>query len=144
MPTKAEQISALEIAYVEFRDLLTMLPDDWYSRPGLGDWNLDQVLAHMEGWFREVALNLGRETPHPASFYDAEEEWNDRFIAVAQHGMAALDAFDMGFHEFYAGLKALPESAFVEGTPGWSVLKAVGLDHFAEHRSQVEAWLAGG
>ena len=144
MPSKAEQIAALEIAYVEFRDLLTMLPDDWYARPGLGDWNLSQLLSHMEGWYREVAANLGRAVPNALSNYENEDDWNVRFISSAQPGTAALDAFDIGFHEFYAAIKALPESEYGDDGPGAFVLGGVGLFHFAEHRPQIEAWLAKG
>ena len=142
MPDKASLITELEIAYVEFRDLVSMLPDDAFQRGGLGDWTLAQLLAHMGGWYREVSLNVASANPHPVSHYEAEDEWNARFVAEARYGMTALDDFDEAFHAFYATLKGMPDALFAsEDGAGSGLLGGVGLLHFAEHRPAIEIWL---
>ena len=62
MASKAEQISELEVAYVQFRDLFSVLPEEWFQRGGLGDWTLAELLAHMAGWYRAMAQELDEKT----------------------------------------------------------------------------------
>jgi hypothetical protein len=149
MTAKDDAFAQVEKAYVEFRDLITMLPDDAYSEVFAGTWALDQLLAHMAGWYRELVPELGRiaaGNPTPFSEYSDFDSWNARFAAQAQHGMAALDDFDMAFHEFYAAAKALPEEHFgldPEGKPlpaGAFFVELV-TGHTAQHRPDIEAWL---
>ena len=145
MPPKAEQIADLEVAYVQFRDLFSMLPDDWFQRAGLGDWTLAELLAHMAGWYRALAVDLtavamGGEA-HPRGYYEPEDEWNARFTTEARAGTAALDDFDMAFHESYAGLKALNDDTYGPDGFGSRALQGVGLKHFEEHHAAIDAWV---
>jgi hypothetical protein len=145
---KEQAFADVEAAYVEFRDLLVPLPDEAYAEDVEGEWNVAQVLAHMAGWFRELApvfamLERG-ETPPAASAYD--ESWNARFAAGALDGSAALDDFDDAFHVFYGAARLVDERFFepAGGSPSaaTSLLAGMGTEHFAEHRAAIEAWLA--
>ena len=55
MPDKAAAIDALEQEYVTFRELIVDLPDAAYREVMLGVWDLEHVLAHMAGWYREMS-----------------------------------------------------------------------------------------
>lgn len=150
---KAAAIAELETKYVAFRDLIASLPDEAYREPWLGEWNLGQLLAHMAGWFREMAPafhRVGRgERPTPDGVdYGKTDEWNAKFAAEAKPGRAALDDFDEAFHVYYAAAQALDERLYgidpEKGRPriGNRLLDGPGLHHFDEHRPQLEAWLA--
>jgi uncharacterized damage-inducible protein DinB len=152
MSDKATAIGELEQKYVEFRDLITQLPDEAYAERFLGEWNLAEVLAHMAGWFREMAPafeRVGRgERPAPeGSNYGDVDAWNAQFAPQAKAGTAALDDFDEAFHVYYAAAKGLDDGFYgidpEKGRPriGNRLLEGAGVHHFDEHRPQVEAWL---
>lgn len=150
MTVKDDAFAAVELAYVEFRDLFLVLPDEAYSEVIAGEWDADRILAHMAGWYRELAPEFARivaGTPTPVEHYHNEDEWNARFAEVALHGAAALDDFDIAFHEFYAAGKAVPDSDFGDAPAGkplpvQRLFAGLGLRHFADHRPDIEAWLA--
>jgi len=150
---KANTIAELEQGYVEFRDLLVNLPAEAYREVFLGEWNLNKLLAHMAGWYREMAEAIERvgrgERPAPEGVdYSDSDSWNARFAQLSKDGPAALDDFDAAFHEYYGAAKNLDESLYgldpEKGRPriGNRLLDSAGIHHFAEHRPQIEAWLA--
>ena len=150
LTAKDEAFAAVELAYVEFRDLFLVLPDEAYSEIIAGEWDADRILAHMAGWYRELAPEVARivaGTPTPFEQWLPEDEWNGRFAAAALHGAPALDDFDMAFHEFYAAMKAAPDEYFgtaPDGThlPVRRLFLGLAIDHVAEHRADIEAWLS--
>lgn len=154
MTDKTTAIAELEQKYVEFRELIADLPDEAYRETWLGSWNLDQLLAHMAGWWREMSgafARVGRgERPAPDGVdYSDPQPWNDRFAAQAKDGRAALDDWDDAFHQYYAGAKALDDSFYgtdpEKGRPkiGNRLLQGAGLGHFEEHRPELEEWVQG-
>lgn len=153
MTDKDNQIAILEDGYVGFRDAIVNLSEEAYAETWLGDWTLDDVLAHLAGWFREIAPGFARvargEPPRPADVNYADVDgWNVRFAAQKKHGQAALDDFDEAFHEYYAAAKSLDAAFYgvdpATGKPriGNRLLDGAGIHHLAEHRPEVEAWLA--
>ena len=152
MTSKEGAFAEVEKAYVEFRDLLTMLPDDSYHAVFAGEWDLSKLLAHMAGWYRELSpefarIAAGKPTPFSAS--QDFDEWNARFAAQAKQGTAALDDFDMAFHEFYAAAKGIPDEHWGDDAEGKPLpvpafFTSLVLEHTAEHRADIERWLSGG
>ncbi len=151
--SKADEISALERAYTEFRDRIANLPDDAYGEVWLGEWNLSQLLAHMAGWYRQMTIALERvsrgERPSPEGVdWSDVEAWNRRFAAEAKPGRAALEDWDEAFHGYLAAAKAAPEELFgvdeERGRPRIAsrLLQTAGVGHFEEHRPELEEWLA--
>jgi hypothetical protein len=146
---KDRAFAAVEAAYVDFRDLLVPLDDDAFDEVVEGEWAARHVLAHMSGWFRELApifgrIQRGEPLPAPTNY---DHTWNARFAAAALEGQAALDDFDDAFHQFYAAAKALDEPLFEVGpdggaSPAIALLRGMGAEHFAEHRGPLETWLA--
>lgn len=153
MPDKDQLINDLAQAYVDFRERIAGLPADVYGETWLGEWSLDQLLAHMAGWWREMAPAFARvangERPaKPGVDYSDADSWNAAFAIHAKHGIEALDDWDEAFHEYYAAAQGLDASFFgtdpEKGRPkiGDRLLDSSGLHHFAEHRPQLEAWLS--
>ncbi len=153
MPNKETAIGALEQEYIAFRELIVGLPDDAYREVMLGTWDVDHLLAHMAGWYREMAGAFGRvargERPAPEGVdYSNADAWNEKFAASPGHGTAALDDFDAAFHQYYAAAQVLPAELYgddpASGRPriGNRLLQGAGIGHFQEHRPEVEAWLA--
>ncbi len=152
MSAKDDNIAELEKKYVAFRDHFVPLEDEAYREVWLGEWDANHLLAHMAGWYREMAgafKRVGeglRPAPDGVDFSDSDA-WNVKFAALAKDGQAALDDFDNAFHEYYAAAKALPESLFgidpEKNRPlmGTRLLQGAGLSHFDEHQAQVEEWL---
>lgn len=149
---KAEAIADLEGAYVSFREQIADLPHEAYHEDFLGEWNLNKLLAHMSGWFREMSGAIERvgrgERPAPEGVdYSDPEPWNVKFAQQSKDGPAALDDWDNAFHEYYAAAKGLDESFYgtdpEKGRPkiGNRLLDGAGVHHFAEHRPQIEEWL---
>ncbi|MGE5594506.1 MAG: DinB family protein [Hyphomicrobiales bacterium] len=152
MADKAEAIAELEDSYVGFRELIAGLPHDAYHEVWLGEWNLNKLLAHMAGWYREMAGAIERvgrgERPAPEGVdYSDPDPWNAKFAQQSKDGPAALDDWDDAFHEYLAAARALDDSFYgtdpEKGRPkiGNRLLDGAGVHHFAEHRPQLEEWL---
>jgi hypothetical protein len=152
MAEKEQAIADLAQSYTDFRERIASLPDDAYRETWLGEWSLEQLLAHMAGWWREMSGAFprvaagGRPAPEGVDYSDADT-WNAKFAAGSKQGQAALDDWDEAFHEYYAAAQGLDASFYgvdpEKGRPriGNRLLAASGLDHFAEHRPQLESWL---
>jgi hypothetical protein len=150
---KAAAFADIEAEYVGFRDLVAYLPDDAFAETVCGEWDLARLLAHMAGWYREIAPAFARiaigEPPFPPDndYFSDPDGWNARFTAQPKPGTAALDDFDEAFHVYYAAAKALDDEHFgaeADGSPkpANQLLANGGAGHLTEHRPQVEAWLA--
>ncbi|MBI5949744.1 MAG: maleylpyruvate isomerase N-terminal domain-containing protein [Chloroflexi bacterium] len=153
MTAKSDLLAELQSSHDSFRALFATLPAQAYGERWLGDWDLSQVLAHMAGWFREMAGSLERaargERPTPEGVdYSDEDAWNARFAAKAKSGTAALADWDEAFAAYRAAAEALSDTLY--GTDperdrpriGNRLLGGPGIHHFEEHRGQLEAWLA--
>ncbi|MBA4180955.1 MAG: hypothetical protein C0506_10240 [Anaerolinea sp.] len=152
MTAKAETISTLEAKYHDFHARIVDLPDDAYGEAWLGDWNLSQVLAHMAGWFSEMAAAIGRvsrgERPTPDGVdYNDVDAWNQSFAAGVTAGRSSLQAFDEAYAAYLDAAKALSDDQFgidaEKGRPkiGTRLLQGAGIGHFEEHEPQLDEWL---
>jgi hypothetical protein len=152
MTDKGGALAALESHYEAFRSKIADLPDEAYSETWLGRWNLSQVLAHMTGWFHEMAGAFARvsrgERPAPEGVdYSDSDTWNAKFEKDARPGREALEAFDAGYAAYHDAAKALAEDQYgidpEKGRPkiGNRLLQGAGIGHFEEHQPDLEAWL---
>jgi hypothetical protein len=152
MSAKQDVIGRLESEYDAFRGQIATLPESAFSETWLGDWNLDQLLAHMAGWWNEMSGAFDRvgrgERPVPEGVdYSDSDKWNEGFAAAAKHGKAALQDWDDAFAKYSGAAKSLADDLFgvdpERGRPriGDRLLDASGISHFGEHRPQLEEWL---
>ena len=151
MPEKAQTLAELDRAYQSFHGKIAGLDDEAYMERWLGDWNLSQLLAHMGGWFKEMTGAMERvgrgERPTPEGVdYSDSDAWNAKFAATASPGRSALAVFEYRYSQYAAAAGALDDDLYGEkdGRPkiGNRLLGPSGLDHFAEHTPQLDAWLA--
>jgi hypothetical protein len=153
MSDKSDTIDQLEAGYRAFREKIAALPDAAYGEVWLGHWNLSQLLAHMSGWYREMAGAMERvgrgERPAPQGVdYADPEPWNARFSSQAREGRDALADWDAAYSDYRAAAESLPEELFgtdpEKGRPriGNRLLEASGTGHFEEHRPELDAWVA--
>ncbi|MDZ7729501.1 MAG: maleylpyruvate isomerase N-terminal domain-containing protein [Dehalococcoidia bacterium] len=152
MSAKSDKIAELDAAYDRFRSLIADLPGDAFSEVWLGDWDLDRLLAHFAGWFREITpafarVSAGMRPVAEGVSYDDTEGWNASFVANAPHGKDALHEFDHAFEAYRDAAHSTPEDLFgmdpAKGRPriGDRLVENAGINHFAEHQEEVESWL---
>ncbi len=153
MSARSDAIARLDAGQVHFRALMAGLPAEAYREQWLGTWNLSQLLAHMAGWFREMAAAMDRvgrgERPAPEGVdYTDPEPWNARFAAQAKEGIEALADWDGAYAEYRAAALRLPEEMYgidpEKGRPriGDRLLAGAGIGHFEEHHGELAAWVA--
>lgn len=152
MSDKSDAIAQLDAARIHFRAKIAGLPSGAYAEIWLGTWNLSQLLAHMAGWFREMAGAIERagrgEKPAPEGVdYSDPEPWNARFAAQARPGVAALADWDAAYATYRDAAARLPDDLFgvdpEKGRPriGNRLLQGAGIGHFVEHDPQLAAWV---
>lgn len=153
MTAKSDAIATLQTAHDKFRGPIAALPAAAYGERWLGDWSINQLLAHMAGWFREMTDGFARvnrgERPTPEGVdYSNADTWNAKFTVDAKTGSAALADWDAAFAGYVGAAGALGEDKFgvdaERGRPliGNRLLQGAGIGHFAEHQAQLDGWLA--
>jgi len=153
MSAKSDALATLDEGYRRFRAGIAGLDDAAFAETWLGTWNLSQLLAHMAGWYREIAgaferVARGERPTPPGVDYSDPEPWNQRFAAAAFPGRAALEAWDAAYAAYRAAAEELPEELYGNdpetGRPriGNRLLQGAGIGHFEEHQGELDAWLA--
>lgn len=153
MSDKSDQLEKLRRAHDEFRALIADLPGEAFGETFLGEWNLANVLAHMAGWFREMAgaferVGRGERPSPPGVDYSDVDAWNAKFAAVAKSGRAALDDFDAAYQSYWNAASSLADDLFGvdpdRGRPRIAnrIIETSGWGHFEEHLPALREWLA--
>jgi hypothetical protein len=148
MMDKREQIRRVE---AEFDALMTSfegMDEAALTQPGMGEWSVREVLAHVAGWFELDAELMRRiaagEHPLPdgGEAYGSGETRNPEFARVAATKMAAVVIEELrgSFAGFIAAAEALPEERFAEGRMSQRILQGNGWEHMGEHRAKIEAY----
>lgn len=153
MSARDDKIAELEAAHDRFRATFASLPEEAYSEKWLGAWDLDHLLAHMAGWWREMTPAFARvgagerPTPDGVDYSDADS-WNAKFAADPLHGHAALAEWDDAYRAYRDAASATPEDFFgidaQKGRPriGDRLLTGAGIHHFEEHQDELASWIA--
>ena len=152
MSAKQDELQRLDDAFARFRDTFADVSLDAYNQVWLGDWNLNHLLAHMSGWWRELTPAFSRvasgERPTPSGVnYDDADAWNEKFTAEAKKGADALQEFLDAFEAYRAAADTLGEGLFgmdpEKGRPriGSRLLQGVGFNHFEEHQDELADWV---
>lgn len=152
MSAKQEELQQLDSAFERFRDSFADVPLDAYDEVWLGDWDLNHLLAHMSGWWRELTPAFARvasgERPTPAGVsYEDADAWNEKFTAEAKQGEEALQEFLDAYAAYRAAADTLDEDLFgmdpEKGRPriGSRLLQGVGFNHFEEHQDELAEWV---
>lgn len=153
MSAKQEELQRLDEAFERFRDTFADIPLEAYDEVWLGEWDLNRLLAHMSGWWREITPAFARlasgerPTPEGTDYSDADA-WNEKFTAEAKRGAEALQEFLDAFAAYRSAAETIDEGLFgvdpAKGRPriGSRLLEGAGLHHFEEHQDELAAWVA--
>jgi hypothetical protein len=143
-----------------FDALIASLDERTLTREGVIDGlSVKDVVAHIGAWERRIvaaAEAAGRgETPawpEPGWTMDRMDELNDRDFAAdrARPLLAVLADARMSYERASRLVDGLDERdlfdserfAWTRGEPLWRFFDANMGEHYAEHRAQIEAWVA--
>ena len=147
MAYKDDLLKELDDERAAFTTCLAGLTDEQMTRVWLGSWSVKEVLAHVAGWQREMALALARiargERPTPEGVdYSNNDVWNDQFVEKQKERSLAeqLVELDAAFTAYRAAAAAVPAERFEPGRTVDRMLHANAIDHFREHRAEIDAW----
>ena len=152
MSDKESLIKELEAGHDHFRATIAELPASAYTETWLGTWSLNEVLAHMAGWFREMGTAFERvgqgerPTPEGVDWSDIDN-WNAKFAEQKKAtGSEALADWDAAYAEYVAAARKLSPDLYGEdpksGRPRiGNLITGAGIGHFAEHQPELDEWL---
>jgi len=146
---KQQEFEALDSAYQEFRSVVDGLDESTFQESWLdGRWGVREIVAHIAGWLREVAVGLERmgkgKRPAPeGSDWNAFQRWNDKFAAEAagKGKEELLRELERSVAHFKAMGEKLPDDRFAEGKTASGFFRNVGSAHFREHAAMIRAWM---
>jgi Mycothiol maleylpyruvate isomerase N-terminal domain len=136
-------------------EALAELTDEQLERPvaGAHDWSARDLMAHLVAW-QEVALAAAKElavneTSATLAASDAEwatggdamnarltNEWRAKPLAVLRERFAAVPGELRGY------LTVVPEARWLKHATHLSAFQEETIDHYREHRADLEAILA--
>ncbi len=146
--SKQSAISDARFAFGELLAAVDGLDDAAMSATFVGEWGVQQILAHIGGWQRlngEMMERMARgEHPVPeGEDYGDDDAWNARFAAEASgSGEDAVRALRESFARFIAAAEALPEERFDEGRFAAQMLAGNGVAHIGDHLPEMLAYRA--
>lgn len=149
-------LSRLNDEYTALLSLLDSLTPAQRTTPNvIGTWSVKDMLAHLIYWNRRPTDEISAALNGYAFAYDQrDDDIINAETVSANRGRAWEDVmadFQRSFRAVVALVEMMPEEAFDEGGEvmqrlGNSLDDALAIDtyaHYAEHRVQIEAWLAG-
>ncbi len=158
--TKAQLMSAIRHERDLLDAALARLAPAQFTQPGVEPgWTVKDVMAHIAYWegvmVTWLQTSLAGQTPdRPATGFD----WDTvhamnaaNFLAHKDRTLAEVASLYQGAHDLaVAALEAAPEAALLQpGYFAWTgerpflvFVEANTTEHFAEHRADLERWLA--
>ncbi len=119
------------------------------TTPGIGDWSIREVFAHIAGWTlvdTEILRRLARGARPFAEGddYGTGESRNPGYAAAAasQSAASVLAELRVSFAEFIAAAESVPEERFAEDRTAYRLMRESGTAHLREHRAEIEAFRA--
>jgi hypothetical protein len=145
--TKDDLLTRAAREYKAFHEALQSLNEDQMSEVWLGTWSIKEIVAHMDGWHREMIPALERlargERPIPDGVsYEDVDGWNARFAAKAK-GTAVADLlieFDKSHEAFMLAADAVPAARYEAGKTAYKIVDLNSAHHYTEHGDQIRGW----
>lgn len=144
---KHEHIGRARREFAGLMDAITGMDEQALTAPGIGEWSVREVLAHITGWAlidTGIMRRLARgERPLPeGEEYDTGDTRNAGYAAEAASKSAATVSAELraAFDAFIAAVEAVPEERFTEGRTAQRIMQESGCEHLKEHRAEVAAY----
>jgi Mycothiol maleylpyruvate isomerase N-terminal domain len=145
--TKQDQIKRVREEFVRLTDAIADMDEQALTTPGIGEWGVREVLAHIAGWTRIDAKIMRRlergERPLPeGEEYGTGDNRNPGFAAeaAARSARNVLDELRVAFLEFMAAAEALPEARLAEGHTAQRIVQDSACEHIKEHRVEIDSY----
>ena len=149
MTPKEELLSRAAQEYKAFYQALDGLNEGQLTEAWLGSWSVQDIVAHIVGWHREMTPALERlargERPMPEGVsYDEVDAWNAKFAAAMRDRevTGVLLEFDKSHEAFLHAAAAVPEERFQPGKTAWKIVDLNSAHHYKEHGDEIRAWRA--
>lgn len=147
---KREQLERVQQEYDALLASFAGLDEAALCAPGIGDWGVREVIAHIAGWFALDAELMWRiasgqhPLPDGAGAYGNPETRNAEVAGAAgtKAAAAVIDELHAAFAAFVGAAESLPEERFAEGRMAQRMLEGNGWRHMAAHRAEIEAYAA--
>jgi hypothetical protein len=146
---KYEQIEAVRHELRRLDETIGGLDEGALTAVGIDQWSIREVIAHITGWAlldTRILQRLARgERPLPeGEEYGTGEERNPGFASEARTRSGAEIIAEMrgAFEELLAAASELPEDRFEQGRTAQRIMESDGSGHLAEHRREIEAFVA--
>ena len=151
MSDKESTLKLVEEEYQNLRQAIDGLDESQLARVWFGSWSVQDIIAHVLGWEREMTPALQRlargERPTPEGVdYSNTDEWNATFaLEMAPISAATVLAIWRHVHMNYAkAARAVADDRYGErdGKPQTvnRLLEASGTDHYREHSAVIREW----
>jgi hypothetical protein len=139
-------LAELERAFTALLDAVSDLSDEQADERWYGDWSVNDIMAHIAGWHREMVPAFERisrgERPVPEDVdYSNFDKWNAKFASSRPGETASIVAELKASKVAFASAAAtVPEEKFEDGRAAYRIIHLTGIDHYAEHEAQIRAW----
>ncbi|MEX2245273.1 MAG: maleylpyruvate isomerase N-terminal domain-containing protein [Dehalococcoidia bacterium] len=144
---KHEQIEGARTEFARLMDAIESMDEYAMTTPGMGEWGVREVLAHITGWTlidTEILRRLGRgERPlREGEEYGTGDSRNPGFASAAAPKSAAnvIAELRAAFDEFVAVAETLPEERFQEGRTVYRLMRDSAQQHLSEHCAEIESY----
>ena len=147
MSDKQALLSEMSAHYEELYSSVMGLQDEHMAGPVLEGWSVKDILAHIAGWGREIAVMLermaaGQRARAEGIDYSDVDGWNVRFVEEmrALSPGDVLTALHAAHDACVRAAEALAEERFAEGRTAERLLQEWVIDHYDEHSAQIWEW----
>jgi hypothetical protein len=139
-------LADLDRAFDALLDSISGLDDKQMAEVWYDDWSINDILAHIAGWHREMVPAFERiargERPVPEDAdYSNFDRWNAEFAASrSSDGAAILEEVRASKAAFAAAAATVPAEKFEDGRAAFRILHLTGIDHYTGHESAIREW----
>jgi hypothetical protein len=143
---REELLAELNKSFGSLLEAVAGLSDEQMAVVWYDDWSVNDILAHVAGWHREMAPAFERiargERPVPEDTdYSDFNKWNAGFAGsrapTATEVMAELKASQ---DAFAAAAATVPEEKFEDGRAAYRIIHLTGIEHYADHEPAIREW----
>jgi len=140
-------LAQMEEEWQRFLDTTHDLPEDRLFTPGaVGHWSVRDAVIHVSAWDEELARLVERHRTSGEETSYGDDEAVDRLNQAQvdekrDMSMGQIwETLDTDHARLLRLLNSLPEDAFTHDTYTGDHIAAETLDHYREHREDIERW----
>lgn len=143
---REQLLTELNKSFASLLDAVSGLSDEQMAEVWYDKWSVNDILAHVAGWHREMAPAFERlargERPVPEDAdYGNFDKWNASFAGARAPAAAEVTAELKASKEAFATAAAMvPEEKFEDGRAAYRIIHLTGIEHYADHEPAIREW----